>query len=730
MTESASDDQEGHIRDRTGVPDNSAELMAVHKAFSKTAQYLASLTAQQDLWTELAKSLFSFFGADFVGFGDREPQGGIRICPLGFRGREHPFSETDREEMKRDVADVFESGFLATRLIQEPEPRHFLFLPVNHKGLTSAVLVIGHYSPIPFTNEWIDAYLSTAAIAGTLFARLNAEKALLEAHELLENRVRERTSELRASNESLQKEIAERGKAEDELKSERDSLNTLMEGLASSGVGVSVVSSEFEILSQNEVMAERFGESGGRHCYEAYRDRESPCGGCRMRKAIREGSAGRAGFIARDGRTYELFVAPLRGSDGTGKRVIEVFFDVTALKRAEAARIDMAKRLEKLEKVESLGRMASSIAHHFNNKLGSVLGNLELALYDLPEDSDVRACIVESMKAAHQAADVSLMMLAYLGQTSGRKDPVDLVEIIRESLQSSSVSIPRHVHLKTDFPPGRPIILGDNLHLKQIIANLVSNAVEAMEHNEGNITVAVQVTRSSEIRGFRFFPMDWEPKAEQYICLSVSDTGCGMELTTIEKLFDPYFSTKFTGRGMGLPVLLGLVRAHNGATTVVSSLGRGSTFRVFFPLHAIEAVPPLKEIPHTRGAGLEGALVLLVDDDPLVLNMAQSMLSRMGYGVLAASGGAEAVKLFEEDPDRVRIVITDLSMPGMDGWQTLTALRKIRPNIPVVLTSGYDAVYALGRDSTEQPNAFMHKPYSMVDCRLAIDKALQTVSRG
>ncbi|MDR3567832.1 MAG: ATP-binding protein [Syntrophobacteraceae bacterium] len=699
--------------------------MAVHKAFSKTAQYLASLTAQQDLWTELAKSLYSFFGADVVGFGDREPQGGVRIYHLGFRGREHPFSETDREEMKRDIGDVLDSGFLTTRLIQAPEPGQFLFLPMTHKGLTSAVLVIGHYSPLPFTNEWIDAYLSTAAIAGTLFARLNAEKALLEAHENLESRVRERTAELRASNESLHKEIVERRKAEDELKSERDSLNTLMEGLASSGVGVSVVSSEFEILSQNEVMAERFGEIGGRRCYEAYRGMETSCGGCHMREAIREGSAGRTSFIARDGRTYELFVAPLRGLTGTGNRVIEVFGDVTALKRAEAERIEMEKRLQSLEKVESLGRMAGSIAHHFNNKLATVLGNLELALWDLAEESEVRASIVESMKAAHQAADVSLMMLAYLGQTTGRKEPVDLVETIRESLKSSSVSIPRHVRLETDFPPGRPIILGDNLHVKQIFANLVSNAVEAIEQNEGNLTVSVHVSQGAEIRGFRFFPMDWEPKAEQYICLSVSDTGCGIELTTIEKLFDPYFSTKFTGRGMGLPVLLGLARAHNGATTVVSSPGEGSTFRVFFPLHAMEAAPPFKETPHTDKGAQDRAFVLLVDDDPWVRNMAQSMLKRMGYGVLAASGGAEALKLFEEDPDRVRIVITDLTMPGMDGWETLTALRKIRPNVPVVLASGYDLALALDRDCIEQPNAFAHKPYSMGELKSAIDKALQ-----
>ncbi|MDR3555768.1 MAG: ATP-binding protein [Syntrophobacteraceae bacterium] len=725
MAGSVSDDQEGRMVNRTGVRNNSAELMAVHKAFSKTAQYLASLTAQQDLWTELAKSLFSFFGADVVGFGDREPQGEIRIYHLGFRGEEQPFSKTDLEEMKRDIADVLESGFLTTRLIEAPEPRHFLFLPMTHKGLTNAVLVIGHYSPLPFTNQWIDAYLSTAAIAGTMFARLNAEKALLEAHEHLENRVRERTAELRASNESLQKEVAERRKAEDELKSERDALNTLMDGLASSGVGVSVISSDFEIISQNQVMVERFGESAGRRCYEVYRDREFPCNGCHMREALRGGNAGRTRFDARDGRTYELFVAPLRGSDRTCNRVIEVFGDVTALKRAEAERLDMEKRLQKLEKVESLARMAGSIAHHFNNKLGAVLGNLELALFDLPEASEVRASIVESMKAAHQAADVSLMMLAYLGQTTERKEPFDLVETVRDSLQFSSASTPRHVSLKTDFPPLRPIILGNKVHINQILTNLVSNAVEAMDQNESGITVAIQMTLRPEIEGLRLFPIDWEPKAAQYACLSVSDTGCGMDVATQEKIFDPFFSTKFTGRGLGLSVLLGLVRAHDGAITVKSSLGRGTTFRVFFPLHSFETVPLLKKESPACLPIEKGGLILLVEDDPGVRNMAETMLKRMGYKVLAASNGPEAVKLFKENPERVRFVITDLTMPGMDGWETLAALRKIRPHIPVVLASGHDEAYAIGLDHADTPHVFLHKPYSMSQLEAAIDKALQ-----
>lgn len=416
-----------------------------------------------------------------------------------------------------------------------------------------------------------------------------------------------------------------------------------------------------------------------------------------------------------------------RNANGRAVRMVGTHTDITESKLAEAEKINMERRLRKLEKAESLSRMAGSIAHHFNNKLGAVLGNLELALYDLPEEAGVRASIVKSMKAAHEAADVSQMMLVYLGQTTGRNEPIDLVDTIRESLRLSWVSIPRHVLLKTDYPPLRAIIHGNNDQIKQLLANLVSNAVEAIGQNDGDITVAIRVTQRAEIKGLRFFPIDWEPKAEQYVCLSVSDTGCGMNLSTIEKVFDPYFSTKFAGRGLGLSVLLGLVRAHDGAITVRSNPGQGADFSVFFPLQALEALPPLEEVPLASGQMEKGGLVLLVDDDPELRDMAEAMLELMGYAVLAASGGAEAVKLFKEDPDGVRFVITDLTMPGMDGWETLTALRNIRPNVPVVLASGYDAAYAMGRDYADQPDVFLHKPYSIGEVRSAINKALQVV---
>ncbi len=437
-------------------------------------------------------------------------------------------------------------------------------------------------------------------------------------------------------------------------------------------------------------------------------------------------------YIHKNGSTVwaTWTVSPLRAEGLKPDFHISIVQDITERKLAEAARARLEAENRQLQKAESLGRMAGSIAHHFNNKLSTVMGNLELALYDLPKESEVRESILESLNASRQAAEVSQMMLAYLGQTIGRNEPLDLVETIQGSLRFSSASTGSHVHLKTDYPPMRPVILGNNGHIKQILTNLLSNAVEAIDQNNGDITVAIRVTQRAEIEGLPFFPIAWEPKAEQYVCLSVSDTGCGMDSTTQEKIFDPFFSTKFTGRGLGLPVVMGLVRAHDGAATVASSPGRGTTFKVFFPLHTIEPVPPMKDEPLASGPFEKGGFILLVDDDPGVRKMATAMLKRMDYEVLAASSGAEALKLFKENPDRVRFVITDLTMEGMNGWEILAALRKIRPDIPAVLASGHDEPYAMGIGHADLPHVFLHKPYSKTELDSAIDKLCrQAVSK-
>jgi signal transduction histidine kinase len=247
-------------------------------------------------------------------------------------------------------------------------------------------------------------------------------------------------------------------------------------------------------------------------------------------------------------------------------------------------RLEMEHRIQRTKKAESLNRMAGAIAHHYNNLMGVVLGNLELALDDLPRESNPRENIAEAMQASRRAADLSQLMLAYLGQRVGKVEPLDLSELCREALETMRSSLPKKVRLKIELPDQGPIVRAEAIQMKQVLKNLVVNAVEAAGHGEGDITVAICVMQGSGIPKSHVYPAGWEPKAETYACLSVTDTGRGMDAETLEKLFDPFFTTKFSGRGLGLAVVTGTVKAHEGAIAVESRSGQGTTFQVFLPV--------------------------------------------------------------------------------------------------------------------------------------------------
>jgi PAS domain S-box-containing protein len=296
----------------------------------------------------------------------------------------------------------------------------------------------------------------------------------------------------------------------------------------------------------------------------------------------------------KDGTVFDVEVSINGAVLGGQKLVFSVCRDISKRKRAEEERLRLEQRIQQVEKAESLGRMAGAIAHHFNNLLGVVMGNLELGMLDLPSGAKARAYVAKAMTASRRAAEISRLMLAYLGQDIGARTPTNLSEVCRETLAVLADSLPEKVHLKIDFPDVGPIIRANALQIMKILTNLVVNAGEAMDDREGEVTVAVHVKLANDIRGSHFYPPEWEPKEESYACFSVSDTGGGMDKSMIEKIFDPFFSTKFTGRGLGLAVLLGMVKAHEGAVVVESAPGQGAVFRVFLPLSAEEPQLPRK----------------------------------------------------------------------------------------------------------------------------------------
>ncbi len=431
-------------------------------------------------------------------------------------------------------------------------------------------------------------------------------------------------------------------------------------------------------------------------------------------------------IIAKDGREIlvEWYDKTLKDNDGHTVGLLAIGQDITEKSRLESERQTMERRLHHIQKAESLSRMAGAVAHHFNNMLGAVMGNLELARWDLPAHAKASENLAEAEKAARRAADMSRLMLAYLGQTRKDPKPLDLSALCVERVNQRQTDAPGGVTLEADCPTPGPVIQADPTETGQVLASLMTNAWEAMDGG-GRVRVKVDVMNAHDIPRTHRFPVDWTPTRETYACLTVRDTGRGMDQETIARIFDPFFTDKFTDRGLGLSVALGTVKSRGGVITVESEPGRGSTFRVFWPLSSEPVSRPeaegAAEIREIKGGGT----VLLAEDQEMVRDAARAMLVHFGFEVIAARDGAEAVEIFRDRADEIRLVLTDLTMPRLNGWETLTALRKMRPDIPVILASGYDAAQAMEGDHAEQPQVFLPKPYQMAGLKAALGKALR-----
>jgi PAS domain S-box-containing protein len=410
--------------------------------------------------------------------------------------------------------------------------------------------------------------------------------------------------------------------------------------------------------------------------------------------------------------------------DGRVIKVIGNIKDITDYKKLEEERIALAKQLQHALKADSLARMAGAIAHHYNNQLSVVMGNLEMALEDIPADAVYRDNLSAAMHAARNSAEISQLMLTYLGQGSGKTCQLDLSEICLSYLPILQTSLPTGIALETDFMSVGPAILANANQIQIILTHLISNAAEAINDHTGRIRLSTRLIPVSDIPKRVTAPTNWHPKTGMYACLEVADTGTGIPEQNMEKLFDPFFTTKFTGRGLGLPVILGLVKSWGGALCVKNRKYRGTRVHIYLPLKE-ETIAAQPDTEMTWQAVGKGSTVLLVDDQDAVRDTGVVMLQRLGFSPLSASSGLEAVAVFRKHQKTICCVITDLTMPDMDGWETLTALRKIQPDLPVVLVSGHDQSQAIKQDHPEKFQAFLHKPYAMTQLKNALNKALK-----
>lgn len=408
------------------------------------------------------------------------------------------------------------------------------------------------------------------------------------------------------------------------------------------------------------------------------------------------------------------------------ERELYAMLEMTLYKaEAEKERRQMEARLRQLQKMEAIGRMAGGVAHHFNNMLAVVLGNLEMAENSLLTGAEVFEELAAARQAAHRAAAMSQLMLTFLGQQAGETRPLDLSAMAAGQLQLFRNDQAQGIMLEDHFASPGPVVQADATQLKHVLQTLVKNAQESIEDPfEGRVSISIADADASDISHENRFPLDWQAADDRYACISVTDTGRGMDATTISSIFDPFFTDKFTGRGLGLPVSLGIIKAHKGCITVDSQPGRGSTFRVYLPSapgpspdsQIISDPPPLALGPKNT--------VLLVEDEPMVRKMSALMLTHLGLTVLEAQDGLEAVALFRQKQDEIACVLCDLSMPRMNGWETISALRKLAPALPVILASGYDLAHAMEGARDELPQAFLSKPYSLAGLKDALARAL------
>ena len=562
----------------------------------------------------------------------------------------------------------------------------------------------------------------------SMFALIDSNRQLEHSQELLtraqielELRVVERTKELRAANQLLQAEIVARQELMDALSRSEANWRSLVENApelivtadpqgqvlfvnraadvqaASLEIGCSLTNLhqevKYQILLTDAV--QRVLNTGELVSYES----EDLLNGTPIWRV------NRLGAIQQNDTIHSLIL---------------ISTDITEQKQTEMA-------MQHAQKLESLGLMAGGIAHDFNNLLAAMLGQATLALSKIATPSAVYEHLQNLMLAGHRATDLTRQMLNYAGRGSTNTKLIDLNNLIRENIQFFSASIPKTIELIARPFAGLPPIQGDPGQIQQLLMNLLLNGADAIGTQPGSIAVT---TALRQIQGDEGIYWRWTGKPLSpgaYVELLIQDTGCGMDGSTLDKIFDPFFTTKFTGRGLGLASVLGIVRTHEGGMYVTSKLGQGTTFRMLFPVAEVsvsnENKPPSNLVP----VDLEDKTVLIVDDEDDVREVTSEILQLSGLQTLTAANGMAALRLYAQHREQIDLVLLDLSMPGMTGEQVVKALWEIKPSLPIVLLSGYDEHEVSRRLGENRQMAFLQKPYTVEAIIATIEQQLAQV---
>ena len=432
-----------------------------------------------------------------------------------------------------------------------------------------------------------------------------------------------------------------------------------------------------------------------------------------LQKAMQEGRAQSEGWrVRKDGTRFLASGVLSEVTDGGLREFGKIMHDITERRNTEEALLEA-------QKLESIGVLAGGIAHDFNNLLAGILGNASLLLEGSSALDPRREGIEDIVACGQRAMDLTNQLLAYAGKGRFVITRFDLSHLISEILHLIQTSIPKKVELQLALDPALPWIEADESQIQQIVMNLVINGAEAIGAEAGKVRVSTGVIDIAvwEARAGE------EMKPGRFVYMEVQDSGCGMDDATRAKIFDPFFTTKFLGRGLGLSAVSGIVRRHKGRMQVESVPGEGSTFKVFLPAleaHLVRTESAAAPIDR-RGTGT----ILVVDDEEVVRRLAKAMLEHCGYAVLAAGDGREAVDIFRENASDITAVLLDMTMPVMDGQEALQQIRNIRPNVPIIISSGYSEFVAREHFVPSAVTGFIQKPYTVAKLAEQIRTILQ-----
>jgi PAS domain S-box-containing protein len=532
--------------------------------------------------------------------------------------------------------------------------------------------------------------------------------------------LKEALDDLREKQELLIADIARREAAERDLEDSEDRFRNYVRNAP---YGVFVADANGRYVDVNPAAARITGYSEAELLRMAIPDLlppESLEWGAESFRIVKETGqmTGETAFRRKGG---EIGYWHLNGVRLSEDRYLGFVADITERRRAWDERLRLEAQIQQAQKLESLGVLAGGIAHDFNNILMTVLGNANLAASSLGPDSPAAGHLKLIEQAANRAAELSRQMLAYSGKGRFVIERLDLSRLVEEMVQMLEVSISKNAATRFELATSLPAVAADATQLRQVIMNLVLNASEAIGEGSGLITLGT----GTLICGREYLKEFWLDELLEeglYVYLDVSDTGCGMDPDTVSRIFDPFFTTKFTGRGLGMAAVLGIVRGHGGAIRVSSKPGVGTTFRILLPAltHPPERPDPVAKPGEWRGDGT----VLLVDDEESVRETGREMLRSLGYEVVTASDGMEAIGIVASRDD-ITLVILDLTMPNMDGEHCFREMRRRGTNVRVIMTSGYNQQEVTRKFVGQGLAGFLQKPYSLSALREAIRAAVE-----